>query len=92
MAGPRIDEADFFVSQGLIEEARTIRTVLNGLHSRYNRRVIEQAAILGVLNSSIFGDPEKAMAAAPYIARRLDALAEETDRGWQGVFVSTSSR
>jgi DNA gyrase subunit B len=41
---------------------------------------------LGVLNSQIFGDPEKAKAAAPYIARRLDALAEETERGWQGEF------
>ncbi|MET0633861.1 MAG: DNA topoisomerase (ATP-hydrolyzing) subunit B [Xanthobacteraceae bacterium] len=70
----------------LVEDARIIRNVLNGLHSRYNRRVIEQAAILGVLNSSIFGDPEKAKAAAPYIARRLDALTEETDRGWQGQF------
>ena len=70
----------------LVGEARTIRNVLGGLHSRYNRRVIEQAAILGVLNSSIFGDPEKAKAAAPYIARRLDALTEETDRGWQGEF------
>ena len=70
----------------VVEEARSIRNVLNGLHSRYNRRVIEQAAILGVLNSSIFGDPEKAKAAAPYIARRLDALAEETERGWQGKF------
>jgi DNA gyrase subunit B len=70
----------------LVEDARIIRNVLNGLHSRYNRRVIEQAAILGVLNSSIFGDPEKARAAAPYIARRLDALTEETDRGWQGQF------
>ncbi len=74
----------------LVEEARTIRTVLNGLHSRYNRRVVEQAAILGVLNSNIFGDPAKAMAAAPYIARRLDALAEETDRGWQGQFTEGS--
>ena len=70
----------------LVEAARIIRNVLNGLHSRYNRRVVEQAAILGVLNSNIFGDPEKAKAAAPYIARRLDALAEETDRGWQGQF------
>jgi len=70
----------------LVEDARIIRNVLNGLHSRYNRRVIEQAAILGVLNSNIFGDPEKAKAAAPYIARRLDALTEETDRGWQGQF------
>ena len=74
----------------LVEDARTIRNVLNGLHSRYNRRVIEQAAILGVLNSDIFGDPEKAKAAAPYIARRLDALAEETDRGWQGKFTEGS--
>jgi DNA gyrase subunit B len=70
----------------VVEEARTIRNVLNGLHSRYNRKVVEQAAILGVLNSDIFGDPEKATAAAPYIARRLDALSEETERGWQGGF------
>ncbi len=70
----------------LVEEARTVRTILNGLHSRYNRRVVEQAAILSVLDSKIFGDPEKAEAAAPYIAKRLDAFTEETDRGWQGQF------
>jgi DNA gyrase subunit B len=70
----------------LVEEARTIRNVLAGIHSRYNRQVVEQAAILGVLNSDIFGDPKKAMAAAPYIARRLDALAGETEHGWQGEF------
>jgi DNA gyrase subunit B len=71
----------------LVEEARVVRNVLAGLHSRYNRQVIEQAAILGVLSENIFGDPEKAIAAAPYIARRLDALAEETERGWQGSFL-----
>jgi DNA gyrase subunit B len=72
--------------RGLVEEARVIRSLLAGLHSRYNRRVVEQAAILGVLNSNIFGDPEKATAAAPYIARRLNALAEETERAWEGYF------
>jgi DNA gyrase subunit B len=72
--------------QSLVEQARTIRSVLNGLHSRYNRQVIEQAAILGVLNSDIFGDPAKAKAAAPYIAKRLNALSEETERGWEGEF------
>ncbi|TMJ34199.1 MAG: DNA topoisomerase (ATP-hydrolyzing) subunit B [Alphaproteobacteria bacterium] len=71
---------------GLVEEARTIRNVLNGLHSRYDRNVVEQAAIAGVLTSAIFGDPRKALEAAKYIARRLDALAEETERGWQGEF------
>ena len=39
-----------------------------------------------MLNSEIFGDPEKATAAAPYIAKRLDALADETERGWEGEF------
>jgi DNA gyrase subunit B len=70
----------------LVEEARTIRGVLAGLHSRYNRQVVEQAAIAGVLNPAIFNDPQKAAAAAEYIARRLDALAEETERGWHGEF------
>ncbi len=70
----------------LVEEARVIRNLLNGLHSRYDRQVVEQAAILGVLNPEIFGDPEKAKAAAPYIAKRLNALAEETERGWEGEF------
>jgi len=70
----------------LVEQARTIRNLLNGLHSRYNRQVVEQASILGVLNSDIFGDPAKAKAAAPYIARRLNALSEETERGWEGEF------
>jgi DNA gyrase subunit B len=71
----------------LVDDARAIRGVIRNLHSRYNRQVIEQAAILGVLNADIFGDPQKATAAAPFIARRLDALAEETERGWQGSFV-----
>ena len=70
----------------LVEDARAIRNLLRGLHSRYNRQVAEQAAILGVLNPGIYGDPVKADAAAPYIARRLDALSDETERGWQGSF------
>src|SRR5262249_9404631 len=92
-----LEEAVFRLSTGeeragedlrkLVEDARVIRGVLRGLHSRYNRKVVEQAAILGVLNSKIVGDPPKAVAAAPYIARRMDALSEETERGWQGEFV-----
>ena len=70
----------------LVEEARTIRNLLTGLHSRYNRKVIEQASIAGVLTPRITGDPEKAEAAALYIARRLDALSDETERGWEGRF------
>jgi len=92
-----LDEAVFRLAAGderagndlrrLVEEARAIRNVLNGLHTRYNRKVVEQAAIAGVLNPSVIGDAAAADAAAKYIARRLDALSEETEVGWQGVFV-----
>jgi DNA gyrase subunit B len=70
----------------LVEEARSIRNLLNGLHSRYNRKVIEQAAIAGVLHPRVIGDPANAAAAAAYIAKRLDALTDETERGWKGLF------
>src|SRR4051812_46161778 len=73
--------------KAIVEEARTIRNILAGLHSRYNRKVVEQAAIAGVLTPSVHGDLPKALAAAQYIARRLDALSEETERGWEGTFI-----
>jgi DNA gyrase subunit B len=60
--------------------------VLHNLHSRYNRKVVEQAAIAGVLNPNIIGNVETANAAGGYIARRLDALADEVERGWTGRF------
>jgi DNA gyrase subunit B len=70
--------------RSLVEDARVIRGVLNGLHSRYNRGVVEQAAIAGVLNPKVTADPTTANAAAEYIGRRLDALADEVERGWTG--------
>ena len=72
--------------QALVEDARVIRNVLNNLHNRYNRSVIEQAAIAGVLSPRVTGDPAQAGAAADYIARRLDVLADEVERGWTGRF------
>jgi DNA gyrase subunit B len=70
----------------LVEDARVVRSVLRNLHSRYNRKVVEQAAIAGVLRQEIASDPEKGAAAADYIAKRLDALADEVERGWVGRF------
>ncbi|MBV8824165.1 MAG: DNA topoisomerase (ATP-hydrolyzing) subunit B [Bradyrhizobiaceae bacterium] len=70
----------------LVEESRSIRNLLNGLHSRYNRKVIEQAAIAGVLQQRVTDEPPTATRAAEYIARRLDALTDETERGWTGRF------
>ena len=70
----------------LVEQSRSIRNLLNGLHSRYNRKVIEQAAIAGVLQQRVTDEPATAPRAAEYIARRLDALTDETERGWTGRF------
>ncbi len=68
----------------VVEEAREITEVLKGLHSRYSREVVEQAAIAGALNPDNMHNHEKAQEAAAYIARRLDILADEFERGWEG--------
>ena len=71
----------------LVEEARIVRNILRNLHSRYDRTVVEQAAIAGVLRADITRDIATADAAAEYIAKRLDVLADEVERGWIGHFV-----
>ena len=67
-----------------VDTARIIADIFDGLHSRYNRDVVEQAAIAGALNTEILEDHSKAEEAAAYIARRLDILADEFERGWVG--------
>jgi len=70
----------------IVADARAIVHVLDGIHSRYNRAVVEQVTIAGALNSEILSDAETAERAAAYVAKRLDLLAEETERGWTGTF------
>ena len=68
----------------IVETARKIVGILKGLHTRYPRFIIEQSAIAGVLNPKVLKDGKQAQAAASYIAKRLDVLSEETERGWHG--------
>ena len=68
----------------VVEKARAVAGILDGLHSRYDRDVVEQAAIAGALNPDVHDDPVRAAEAAAYIARRLDILADEFERGWEG--------
>ena len=72
----------------IVETARKVTGILGGLHSRYPRFVIEQAAIAGVLNPTLLNDEKHAQEAAAYIARRLDALSDETEQGWEGEALS----
>jgi DNA gyrase subunit B len=68
----------------LVEEARVARATLKGLHPRYNRSAVEQTAIAGAMSADVLSDIKKAREAAAYVAKRLDAIAEETERGWEG--------
>ncbi len=66
----------------------TSATCSTACTSRYSRDVVEQAAILGVLNAGIIGDPGKGQGRRAVSSReRLDVLAEETERGWDGTFI-----
>ncbi len=73
--------------RALLDDARIIRATLNNMHSRYNHEIVEQAAIAGAFDSDVIRDPAQATLAAEETARRLDMLADEVERGWQGRFI-----
>ncbi|MEO0822107.1 MAG: DNA topoisomerase (ATP-hydrolyzing) subunit B [Pseudomonadota bacterium] len=62
----------------LVDEARVVRNVLAAFPTHYPRFILEQMAIAGAMA------PGVTEAQAAEIAARLDALAPETARGWQG--------
>jgi len=70
--------------RALIDEARVARGLVQTLGRRYDRRIVEQAAIAGGLDLAVLSDPEKAAGIAVEVARRLDLLADETEKGWIG--------
>ncbi|MGK2741929.1 DNA topoisomerase (ATP-hydrolyzing) subunit B [Tepidicaulis sp. LMO-SS28] len=79
--GAQLASADL---REVVDKARHVRSVLEQLPSKYPHFAVEQAAIAGALNPDVLADSEKARGAADYIARRLDLLSEETERGWSG--------
>ncbi|AHB02663.1 DNA gyrase subunit B [Brucella ceti TE28753-12] len=70
--------------RSVVEDARTLRQLLHGLHTRYDRSVVEQAAIAGLLNPDASRDNATAQHSADTVAKRLDMISEETERGWSG--------
>jgi DNA gyrase subunit B len=68
--------------RALVEEARALRRQLDGLHSRYNRALAEQAALAGALRPLSSADDPGGEARARLLAERMNAIAEETERGW----------
>ncbi len=68
----------------ILDQARAITGAIDQLHSRYSRKVVEQAAIGGLFDPTIIQSAEKANARAADIAKRLDQQSEETETGWEG--------
>ncbi len=70
-----------------VDIARSVTNLLKPL--ALSRRVtsapvIEQAAIAGALSPAVLADAERAAEAASAIARRLDLVSPELERGWRG--------
>ncbi|MBI1273983.1 MAG: DNA topoisomerase (ATP-hydrolyzing) subunit B [Alphaproteobacteria bacterium] len=71
--------------QKMVEKARSMKAAVNALNQKVgNLAVVEQAAIAGALAAELAGDPKKAVAAAEYVAKRLDTLSPARERGWKG--------
>ncbi len=66
----------------LLEHARHARMLLTAIGKRYNPWIVEQAAVLGMLQTEIVNDAAKAGPAAEALAVRLNALTNELERGW----------
>ncbi|WP_419900841.1 DNA topoisomerase (ATP-hydrolyzing) subunit B [Roseomonas sp. USHLN139] len=62
----------------IVEQLRQISSRIRRLAGSVPTELVEQAAITGALSH----DADRALAAAPELARRLDALARPTERGW----------
>ncbi len=74
MAGADLREA----VDASISQSRMITAISR---SEQAKSVIEQAAIAGILNANMLSNQD----AASYLATRLDALAPELEKGWQGM-------
>jgi DNA gyrase subunit B len=68
----------------LAEQARVIKGWLSHISRRVPMRIVEQAAIAGVLKPAMATDLERAKAAAAQVAERLNALETELERTWEG--------
>ena len=67
-----------------VEKARLIKLILLRLAQHVPLAIIEQAAVLGALDPGILANEEMSGGAAVEIAKRLNALEDPLERGWEG--------
>ncbi|GLQ53453.1 DNA topoisomerase (ATP-hydrolyzing) subunit B [Devosia nitrariae] len=68
----------------ILNQARDIVKAIGNLNTRYNRSLVEQAAIVGGLDPDALADPERSPEAIRRVSNRLDRISDELERGWTG--------
>jgi len=79
IAGPDLRE--------LVEACAVLKTSIDRMSITVPLAVIEQSAVLGIFDPEIYGNPEFAEQLPPTVAKRLDALSDPLERGWQGELI-----
>jgi DNA gyrase subunit B len=75
--------------QGIVQQARQIVSAIDNLNTRYNRSLVEQAAIVGGLDPEGLNDPDKIGELMSRVASRLDRISDELEQGWSGEITDT---
>ncbi|SEQ71620.1 DNA topoisomerase (ATP-hydrolyzing) subunit B [Thalassovita taeanensis] len=66
----------------VVEEARSLKRVLDAFPTHYPRHILEQAAVAGAfVPGAVDADLQ---GVADKVAKRLDLIAQEYERGWHG--------
>ncbi len=69
----------------LVEQTRVMKSAIQALNRKVGQQaIVEQAAIAGALAVTLTTDAAQAAQAAAYVAKRLDTLLPEGERGWRG--------
>ena len=69
----------------LVDQCRTTKSALQALNRKMGQQaILEQAAIAGALTPALAANEAQAAEAAAYVAKRLDTLLPEKERGWKG--------
>ncbi|MHA6689481.1 DNA topoisomerase (ATP-hydrolyzing) subunit B [Devosia sp. A449] len=76
---------------GIVQQARDIVLAIDNLNTRYNRSLVEQAAIVGGLDPDGLADPDRITGTMNRISNRLDRISDELERGWSGAITDDES-
>ncbi len=69
----------------IVKDSRAERQQIQQIARKVgNEMLVEQAAIIGALSPATLSDARQAGEVAAYLARRMDLLSPESERGWDG--------